>query len=174
MISRLAYRARQFRDSLPGSRKEIPDEALAAYLTPAQLSLFQRMQPAEQAHAFAIFKSLESTGQIDSDLLAAALLHDVGKILHPLSIFGRVLVVLGNRLFPLTARRWAAGAPRGLRLPFVVAAQHAGWGAELAARAGATSRTVELIRHHQDAPVPYPDSQPERMLAALQSADDQN
>jgi putative nucleotidyltransferase with HDIG domain len=174
MISRLVYRSRQFRNSLPGYRTQIPSEALLDYLTPAQLNLFQRMQPSEQAHAYEVFKHLESAGRTDPDLLCAALLHDVGKILHPLSIYDRILIVLGGRFFPGAARRWAAGKPRGLCLPFVVAAHHAEWGAELATQAGATARTVELIRHHHDAPVLNPDSHTKRLLAALQATDNES
>jgi hypothetical protein len=174
MISRLAYRSRQFRNSLFSSREQLPNEDLPGHLTPTQLSLFQQMQPAEQAHAYTIFKHLETSGQTDSDLLCAALLHDVGKILHPLSIYDRVLIVLGRRFFPGAARRWAAGKPSGLGLPFVVAAHHAEWGAELATRAGANTRTAELIHHHHDTPVQNPDSHTQRLLAALQAADDEN
>ena len=174
MISRLVYRSRQFRNALPGPRKRITSESLVAYLTPDQLMLFRRMQPSEQVHAYQIFKHLETAGQTDPDLLAAALLHDVGKILHPLSIFDRVMIVLGKRLFRGATQRWAAGTPYGLRRPFVVAARHAEWGADLASRAGATSRTVELIRHHHEARLPNPGSQAERLLAALHTADDEN
>jgi hypothetical protein len=174
MISRLAYRSCQFRNSLLSSRKQIPGEALLDYLTPAQLKLFQQMQPSEQLHAYEVLKHLETAGRNDADLLCAALLHDVGKILHPLSICDRVLIVLGRRIFPGAARRWAAGKPRGLNLPFVVAAHHAEWGAELAAQAGATARTVELVRHHHDAPVLNPDSHTQRLLTALQATDNEN
>src|SRR5512136_969607 len=127
MISRLAYRSRQFWNALFGPRKHLKSESLL-YLTPSQLQLFRRMQPSEQAHAFQLLKSLETAGQVQSDLLAAALLHDVGKILHPLSIFDRVIIVLGKRLFPRRIQRWAEGMPKGLRLPFVVAEKHAQWG----------------------------------------------
>jgi hypothetical protein len=174
MIIRLVYRLRQFRNALLGSRTLIPSEILLAYITPAQLSLFRRMQPLEQVHAYKIFKSLEIAGHADPDLLAAALLHDVGKTLHPLSIFGRILIVMGKHFFRRTAQRWGEGSPRGLRQPFVVAAQHAGWSAEMTAQAGATSRTVELIRHHHDKRLSNPGSIAEHQLAALQAADDEN
>ncbi|MGA2490156.1 MAG: HD domain-containing protein [Anaerolineales bacterium] len=174
MISRLAYRTRQFRNTLLGSRTRIPSEALSPYLTSAQLSLFRRMQPSEQMHAYSMFKSLEVTGHANPDLLAAALLHDVGKTLHPLSILERVTVILGKHLFRGAARQWATGMPSGLRRPFVVAAQHAEWGADLASQSGVTSQTVELIRHHHDAPLTNLGSQTERLLVALQSADDEN
>jgi putative nucleotidyltransferase with HDIG domain len=174
MISRLAYRSRQFWNTLLAPSKHIPSEALLPYLTPAQLNLFQRMQSSEQAHAYQIFKRLKTGGQSDPDLLAAALLHDVGKVLHPLSNFDRVMIVLGKHFFPGAARRWAAGTPRGLRLPFVVAEQHAEWGAELASQAGTNSQIVELVRHHHEAHLLKPDSPTQRRLAALQAADDES
>jgi hypothetical protein len=132
------------------------------------------MQPAEQVHAYQIFKRLESAGRATPDLLAAALLHDVGKILVPLSIFDRIVIVLGRHLFRRAAQGWAAGTPRGWRQPFVVAEHHAGWGADLASQAGATPLTVELIRRHHDRPGRNPGSQTELLLAALQAADNEN
>jgi predicted HD phosphohydrolase len=130
------------------------------------------MQPAEQVHAFQLFKRLESARQTTPDLLTAALLHDVGKILMPLSIFDRVVIVLGKYFFRKASQRWAAGTPQGLRLPFVVAERHAEWGADLACQAGASQLVVELIRLHHDAELPNLDSQTGGMLAALQAADD--
>jgi hypothetical protein len=147
---------------------------LLPHLSSAQIVLFRRMQPAEQVHAFQIFKRLESAGQSTPDLLKAALLHDVGKILVPLSVFDRIVIVVGKHLFRKAARRWAEGTPHGWRLPFVVAEHHADWGADLACQAGATALTVELIRRHQDTPNLNPDSQTERWLAALQAADNES
>jgi len=132
------------------------------------------MQPSEQAHAYALFNRLKTSGQTNAELLTAALLHDVGKVLYPMSTFQRVLVVMGKRFCREAAQRWAEGAPRGLRLPFVVSARHAGWGADLASKAGATNLTVELIRRHDEVRLSNPDSHTERMLAALQAADDEN
>ena len=174
MRSRLAYRTHQFWNALLSPRKRINNESLLPYLTPAQLCLFRRMQPSEQAHAYQIFKHLETSGQTNPDLLAAALLHDVGKILYPLSIFERVMSVLGNHLFRGAAQRWATGTPHGLRQPFVVAEQHAEWGADLASQAGANVLTVELIRHHQDPQLPDSGLQTQGLLAVLQAADGEN
>ena len=171
---RLAYRARQFWNALLIPERRIPSEAILPYLTTTQLVLFRQMPPSEQVHAFHVFQNLETAGHADSDLLAAALLHDVGKILSPLSIFDRVIVVLGRHFFPKAARRWGGGMPRGLRRPFVVAACHAEWGADLVEQSGASRRTVELIRCHQNPPNPKPASRTERLLAVLQAVDDEN
>jgi predicted HD phosphohydrolase len=174
MISRLAYRSRQFWNALLSPRKKILSEDLLPFLTQSQLDLFRRMHSSEQSHAYQVFKQLKISGQTDPDLLAAALLHDAGKILHPLSMLERVEIVIGKGLFRDAARRWAEGTPHGLRRPFVVAAQHAEWGADLASRAGATARTVELIRCHHDPHVPDPVADTQGLLAALQAVDDEN
>jgi hypothetical protein len=131
------------------------------------------MQPSEQTHAHQMLERLRAAGQTDPDLLAAALLHDVGKVLVPLSLPDRVIIVLGKRFFRERARRWSEGTPSRLRRPFVVAAHHPEWGADLAEQAGASPRTIELIRHHQDIPS-SDDPLDDPLLVALQAADDEN
>jgi len=127
------------------------------------------MQPSEQRHAFQVVQRLKDNGQDHPELLAAALLHDVGKILHPLSPLERAMIVLGKKFFSRLASRWGRGAPRGFRHPFVVAERHAEWSADLAAQAGASPRTCDLIRRHQDFPTGG-----DPFLLALQSADNEN
>ena len=174
IFPRLSYRARQFWNAALRPEIQVTNEAVLPYLTPAQLTLFRQMQPTEQVHAYKVLSHLVKAGQTDPDLLRAALLHDVGKILSPLSIFDRVIIVLGKRLFPKAARRWGEGTPHGLRRPFVVAACHAEWGADLVEQAGASGLTVELVRCHQDPPNLEPASHSQRLLAELQAADDVN
>jgi len=174
MLSRLAYRIRQFWNALTAPRRRVETEMLLPHLPPSQIVLFRQMQPSEQTHAYQILERLKAAGQTDPDLLAAALLHDIGKVLYPLSILERVVVVLGKRFFGRSAKRWSEGTPNRLRRPFVVAAHHPGWGADLAEKAGAPSRTVDLIRRHQDPISTNPGSHTERLLAALQEADDAN
>ncbi len=165
--SRLAYRIRQFRLAFFGPWHPVPDEALSPHLSPTLITVFRCMTPPEQAHSFAVLEHLRDSGQTDPDLLAAALFHDVGKSLSPLSVLDRVLIVLGKRFFPRAAQRWGDGKPRGLRRLFVAAAQHPAWGADLVAAAGASPRTCDLIRRHQDAS-PIDDA----LLMTLQQADD--
>jgi hypothetical protein len=174
MNSRLAYRSRQFWHALVSQRRRVMNEGLLPHLTPVQLVLFRQMQSSEQSHAYRVLQRLEAVGQTDPDLLKAALLHDVGKILHPLSIFDRIIIVLGKRFFSRAARRWSEGSARGLRLPFVVSERHPEWGADLVAQTGASPRTVELVRRHQAQPLPEPASKFERLLSALQAADDES
>jgi hypothetical protein len=167
--SRLVYRTRQFWNALPGHRKQVETEVLLSHLSPSQIVLFRRMETSEQAHAYQVFERLKATGHTDPDLLAAALLHDVGKVMFPLSILDRVVVVLGKRFFRRRALLWSEGAPKSFQRPFVVATNHPQWGADLAEKAGASSRTVDLIRFHQET-----SSVDDPLLLALQSADDEN
>jgi HD domain. len=167
LISRLAYRTRQFWNALAGSHIRVETEALLPHLTPFQIDLFRRMQVSEQVHAFKVLEYLKAGGQNDPNLLAAALLHDVGKALYPPTVLDRVIVVLGSHFFRKGTARWSEGTPAGLRRPFVVAAHHPAWGADLAIQAGASPRTVELIRRHHD-----PLSSDNPLLIALQAADD--
>jgi hypothetical protein len=171
MISRLTYRSRQFWNALISPNKRVRNEVLMDTLSPAQLMLFRRMQPSEQIHAYNVFKRLAAEGHTDPDLLRAGLLHDVGKILYPLSIFERVMIVIGKRFFRKAAKEWAEGPLSGLRRAFVVAERHPDWGADLAKQAGAPDPTVELIRRHQETPIDHPMPGIESQLADLQAAD---
>ncbi|MEW6093220.1 MAG: HD domain-containing protein [Chloroflexota bacterium] len=166
-LARLAYRFRQFRLAFLGPWPRVPDKALSPYLSPALITIFRRMTLAEQAHSLSVLERLQDSGQTDPDLLAAALLHDVGKSLSPLSIWERVLIVLGKHFFPQAVEGWGDGEPRGLRRPFMVAIRHPAWGADLVAAAGASPRTVDLVRRHQDLSIAD-----DLLLAALQQADD--
>jgi hypothetical protein len=132
------------------------------------------MQPSEQAHALMVMRRLQAAGQIDPDLLTAALLHDVGKSLAPLSVWDRVGIVLFKRFHPVADKEAKRPGGRGVRRALRVAAWHPAWGAELAAEAGAGPLTIELIRRHQDAFTPRPDFPVDELLRALQSADDEN
>ena len=168
--SRIRYRIDQFRRTLRPTPDAVPVDRLHNHLNPAQLILFLRMQPSEQAHAFSVFERLRKDGYEQPDLLGAALLHDVGKILYPLALWERVVIVLGSKFFPRLARYWGQGTPRGLRRPFVVAAEHPDWGADLVERTGAGQSMIDLIRYHQDK-----SSRPELpLLSILQSVDDSN
>jgi hypothetical protein len=172
ITSRFLYRIRQFRQAVFPSGKDIAITALQPYLNPSQIVLFRRMHPSEQAHALKVLEQLQAAGHAEPELMSAALLHDVGKILSPLSICERVLIVLGQAFFPGAAERLSQRGPRGLRHAFVVAAHHAEWGADLAAQTGASARTVDLISRHQELLSDPPRSRTEHLLAALQSADD--
>ena len=142
-------------------------------LTPEQYSLFLRLQPCEQAHSLNLLHALCAEGQSNPDLLAASLLHDVGKSRHPLRTWERVVIVLANVFLPKQAWEWGDAQPCGWRRPFVIARQHPAWGAEMTAQTGASDLLVELIRRHQDDLPAHPASEADRLPAILKKYDDQ-
>ena len=140
-------------------------------LSPELMQLFLRQHPSEQAHSLKIFTNLSEQGEVSPDLLSAALIHDVGKSRYPLRIWERVLVVLIQALAPGKAEQWGRAEPHGWKRPFVVAQQHAAWGAEMAQACGASPITVELIRRHQEAPCSNSMRPENELLCRLQSLD---
>lgn len=172
------YRIRQFFEALLASPSADDLERVQQTLNPGQAALFRQLQPSEQAHAVRVLRAVEAQchqkgSRVPPDLQVAALLHDVGKARYPLWLWERVLIVLGKALFPEAVGRWGLSEPRGWKRPFVIAAQHPAWGAEMAARQGASPRAVALIRRHQDH-IPHQNTEEDRLLAILQAVDDEN
>jgi len=169
----LSYRFQQFWKALT-ARPPQSDLALASTaLTPEQFGLFTRLQPSEQAHSLGIYHALQAEGRVDPDLLAAALLHDIGKSRYPLQIWERVLIVLAKVILPEQTERWGDAPPSGWRRPYAVAKQHPAWGAELAEKAGASGLLVEVIRRHQEPLPDHPQSPADLLLVHLKRYDDQ-
>lgn len=150
--------------------------ALAAeYLTPEQLSLFQRMRRGEQLHSLNVLRSVLAQGSTPTELATAALLHDAGKTRYPLRLWQKTAAVLVRAFAPATFERLSKGDPRRvLERPFVVYVQHPAWSAELLAQTGAPEAAVWLVAHHADDPDGFPDSDLIHLLKRLQQADDAN
>ena len=169
------YRVRQFiRASGAWFRSEEGDVEFAVrYLPPPAVELFQAMPRYDQQHALNVCHTLERRGQVDCDLLAAALLHDAGKSVAQgarVRLWHRVAVVLIRVFWPSLLDRLAKDQQGSWRQPFYVQVHHAAIGAKAAQQAGCSQVTVGLIRHHEDAP----DSALDPLLVALQAADSEN
>ncbi len=151
------------------------DDALAqTVLAPPLFDLYQRMRRSERQHSLRVLHMLLDAGQTDPDLLAAALLHDVGKIRTRFFLPEKVLVVLVKAISPNTYRRWGSGSAGGWRRPFAVSVQHPAWGAEMVAAAGGSPLAVDLIRRHQDSPSDPPQTDSDQLLLTLQAVDNLN
>lgn len=179
---RILYRVRQFWQAITAAPQERDLGLARKWLTPSLLSLFLRLHPSEQAHSISIARQLAEQGETEPDLMVAALLHDIGKVRYPLTVWERIVIVLGKAMFSKRVKKWGRGEPRGWRRPFAVAEQHAAWGAELAAQAGASPLAARLIRSHQDNPTTSPAestlsspfSQEDCWLQRLHMLDNQN
>ena len=125
----------------PGER-----EALVTWLTPEQLALFDAMHIADRRHGLDVISVLRAEGSSDPDLLVAGLLHDCGK--GSAGLLSRVLVSLEQAHLGWPAR--VAGALPPVRRTLQRLRDHAELSAGLAAGAGCSTTTIELIRWQDD------------------------
>ena len=136
---------------------------LAAWTTPAQRRLFDTMHVADQRHGLDVVASMRAAGVKDRDALVAGLLHDAGK--GDTGVWPRVAYSLGQAYGPRVRRVASVWPGMGKALERLDA--HAQQSAVLAAEAGCSQRTIDLIRY-QDEP-----RDPE-FGAALKLADEAN
>ncbi len=169
MAARPLYRSRQFLRAL---RAQVSPEDLArvdAVLPPAQAALFRSMPVALQRHHLDVHAHLVAAGCTDPDVLAAALLHDVGK--GQVTVWARVVHVLLEPLAGLYARLAADGP--GFRGQLYRLRHHPELGAAQARAAGASPGTCWLIEHQED-PVLPADAMRRAQLLQLQAVDNQH
>jgi hypothetical protein len=140
-------KTRQFRAHLRAKVSPGERAGLAAWTTPTQLALFDSMHVADRRHGLDVVAALRGEGVTDSDALLAGLLHDAGK--GDTGVLPRVAYSLGSRYGSWIWR--TAGIVPGFGSALGRLQRHAESSAALAAAAGCSPRTVELIRH-QDAP----------------------
>lgn len=175
LAARVRYRVHQFAASLAPRVTAEEQSALARWLPPQGVDIFQRMLLRDQRHSLDVCHALRAAGHDQPDLLAAALLHDVAKTVQPghrLGLVHRVLVVLMEAVKPGWVAEVARSDPGDWRYPFYVHLHHPEQGAELASKAGCSPLTVALIRRHQVKLTLPPRDETERLLAWLQAADD--
>lgn len=175
-MSELLYRMRQFKQAV--TAPELDETELAevyAVLSLAQGELFLRFDRSEQRHSYAVMHTLQTAAHTQPDLLQAALLHDVGKTRAPLSVWGKSLVVVAQKVVPGKTAVWGEHDLQGWKRPFVVKAQHPEWGAQMAEAVGSSALVVALIRRHQDdLAETSASSEEDNLLRLLQWADDQH
>ena len=135
---------------------------MAETLTRAELDLWRRMSGADRRHAVGVARRTAAALGPDGatrPVLAAALLHDVGKVASGLRAPGRVVATLvGMRG---SQARW----PRVERY-----LAHDRIGADLLERAGSDPLTVAWAREHHRPPERW--SVPAAAGGALKAADD--
>src|SRR5207237_2802488 len=103
LFHNFAYRLGQVREQLgfvaPLTAQDYKEVA-ALLPTAAALSLFRTMSPADQQHSLRVCRKLRARGCKDKDMLAAALLHDVGKAQGRVPFWTRPAIVLGKKFAP--------------------------------------------------------------------------
>lgn len=142
-----ATKVRQFGRHLIARVSATERAGLDTWLGPDEARLFDAMSIADRRHGLDVVSSLRAMRVDDRDVLVAGLLHDAGK--GATGVWPRVAWSLSEAWGPWVLRV-AAGLP-GLRRGLVSLRDHAEASARLAAAAGCSPRTVELIRY-QEAP----------------------
>ncbi len=155
-------KARQLGRHVAARVTPVERAALAEWLTPAQLALFDGMPVADRRHGLDVVAALGPAGVADADLRLAALFHDAGKG-RSIRLWHRVAWSLGE-LLGTWVHRLAARLPGGADA-MARLRDHADRSAELARAAGCTPRAAALIRGSVG-----PDDAP--TLAALHAADE--
>ncbi len=170
--------ARRFFGSLSSAPPPPDDEAWAvAHLGPGEGDLWQRMSNPDRRHAVAVARAVVADlgPGAGREVVAAALLHDVGKVVSGYGTFRRVgatLVWAGlERTRPDRERaaRWA-GADRARIRRLGEYRRHPELGAELLAAAGAHELTVAWAREHHRRPARW--TVPPEVGAVLKACDD--
>ncbi|HLG77172.1 MAG TPA: HD domain-containing protein, partial [Ktedonobacteraceae bacterium] len=78
---------------------------LVSLLPPAGQDLFRTMSPVDQQHCLRVCRGLQASGCSEEEMLAAALLHDVGKGQGRVPFWTRPALVLGKYFFPTLLKR---------------------------------------------------------------------
>lgn len=144
MVSWWGTKTRQALRHVSGRITSSERAQVRGLLTPPQLALYGSMHRADQRHGLDVMAHLRAAGHDDPDVLVAALLHDCAKG-RSVRLPHRVAWSLGERYGDrmLGAVAWLPG----FRVAFERLRVHAEASAALAADAGCSERTVELIRH---------------------------
>lgn len=142
-----ASKVRQFRSHLTARVGGDERAAVAAWLTPDQLRLFDSMHVADRRHGLDVVAALRAQDVTEPDVLVAGLLHDAGK--GRVGVGPRVAHALGQTYGDRVVR--FVGMVPGWGADLRTLADHAAISAGLAEAAGCSPRTVALIRD-QEAP----------------------
>ena len=167
-----SHLVRRFFGSLNPAGPSAQAEAwVEARLLPGELPLWRRMSGPDRRHAIAVAERVERAlgNEATRPLIAAALLHDVGKIESGLGTYGRVVATMSakvaGREMATTWRKQRGYARRvGLYL------QHDQIGGDLLELAGSDALTVAWTREHH-----RPESEwtiESSIATALKTADD--
>jgi len=151
-MARAVHLTRRFFGSLrPGGPRRAQREWAEARLLPAELELWRRMPGPDRRHSAAVARRVDAAlgERATRPVLAAALLHDVGKLDAHLRTYGRVVATLAGGAVghdEAVIRQWTltTGFTRRVGLYLL----HPELGADLLAVAGSDPLTVAWAREH--------------------------
>ena len=140
-------------------------------LPPDLAALWARMSGPDRRHSVAVARRVERAlgNEATPEVLAAALLHDVGKVQSRLRTYGRVIATLSAAVAGRdTAALWVRS--RGFVRRVGLYLEHPRLGADLIAMAGGDPLPVTWAREHHLPPEEW--TLPVPLAEALSAADD--
>ena len=163
-MARATHLVRRFLGSLSPRPVDPADDAwVRDHLLPGERALWGRMPRADRKHAAGVARGVDRLlGGAGRPVIAAAALHDVGKVESGFGTFRRVAATVGGAVARDRLARGSGKLGRYLR--------HDAVGAELLARAGADPLTVAWAREHHLPPARW--TVPADVGRALAAADD--
>ncbi|MBV13950.1 MAG: hypothetical protein CL505_02610 [Actinobacteria bacterium] len=152
-MGRLPHLALRFFGSLrPGGPSAVDEAWAESHLVPGEVDLWRRLSNPDRRHLMKVARDVVGVlGDAERPVVAAALLHDVGKLGCGLGTMGRVvatLAIAGTSRSTLEA--WAGG--RGFTGRVGRYFCHPESGALLLEAAGSDAFTVAWAREHQNPP----------------------
>lgn len=144
---------RRFVGSLrPGGPSETDQRWAASYLLPSEAELWAHLSDADRRHAVEVARGLTNRlGEAERPVVAAALLHDIGKLASGLGTAGRVLAtLLGMTVRQGTVATWSQA--KGFRRRVADYLRHPEEGEILLTRAGSDPFTVAWAAEHHRPP----------------------
>lgn len=147
---RPVHLVKRFAGSLrPGGPGAAADTWVAEVLSDAELALWRRMPGPDRRHSYRVARDVERTlgHEATRPVLAAALLHDVGKLDAGLRTYGRVVATMSGAVAgPEMARLWVtrSGFTRKVGLYLL----HPESGGDMLELAGSDPLTVAWARQH--------------------------
>ncbi len=140
---------RFFGSLLPIGPSREDDEWATSQLLEGEVALWQRMSAQDRRHAAGVARrTVDTLGErADRPVIAAALLHDVGKVDSQLGTFHRVVATLSAAVAGReTAELWVRGSGITRRIGLYL--RHPEIGGDLLAMAGSDVFTATWARQH--------------------------
>jgi hypothetical protein len=140
---------RFFGSLVPGGPPPTDVAWVEGVLSAPELQLWRRMYGPDRRHSVQVGRDVERRlgHEATPPVLAAALLHDVGKLDSRLRTYGRVVATLTIKVVGRTeVLRWQRG--RGLHRRIALYARHPELGAQMLTLAGSDPLTVAWTREH--------------------------
>ena len=167
-----AHLVKRFFGSLrPGGPSHVDESWVREQLLPTEVDLWERMYAPDRRHAVSVARRTErALGHVATrPVLAAALLHDIGKTVSGLRTYGRVIATLSAKAAGYDmAAAWTetTGFTRKVGLYL----QHPELGGDQLSIAGSDQLTIDWARQHHSSEDEW--TVPTEIGRALVAADD--